>query len=86
MKAGRNGCEIEYTTLDTLQSNQCIEQSFSTLFNCIQVMLNSRKFLHLPQKWTWVETANAATLLENNLITSKRELSQFQPFCQERKE
>ena len=43
-------------------------------------MLNGGKFTMYLQSHLWAEAANAATLLENNLITPNRTLSPFQQF------
>ena len=60
------------------QQNGWVEQKFATLFNQLCAMLHGRKFNTYFQNGQRAKAANTARLLENNLITSNRNLSPFQ--------
>ena len=74
------GIDFEYIAPGTPQQNGHVERKFATLFNWLCTMLSSGKFTAYLQNSLWVEAANTATILENNLITPTRTLSPFQQF------
>ena len=71
------GMEFEYTTPGTLQQNGQVHWKYATLFNWVHVMLKGGKFSSFLHNDLLVNTTNTATLLKNNLISPKSDLSLF---------
>ena len=80
MQAGRDGYKVKYTAPGIPQQNGRIEQTFAMLYNRVQTMLNGGKFSLFLRNGLWAGAMNTANLLENNLVTTKRQLSPFQQF------
>ena len=74
------GIEFEYTALGTPRWNGHVKQKFATIFNRVYAMLDSQNVFAFLRNSLWAEAANTATLLENELLTSKRDLSPFEHF------
>ena len=65
--------------------NGRIKQKFTTFYNRVEAMLNGGKVSFFLRYRLWTEAANTKTLLENNLVTTIRQLSPFQQFHGNRK-
>ena len=80
------GVNFKYTAPSIPQWNGCIEWKFATLFNRVHTMLNSGNFTAYLKNGLWAKAAYTNMLLENNIVTSNRNLSQFQQFLGREKE
>ena len=69
------GIQFKYTAPGNPQQNGHVEQTFSTLFDRVHIMLNGRQFSSFLRNGLWAEAANTITLLENTLLTPTREVS-----------
>ena len=74
------GATFAYTTAGSMHQNGQVERKFTTIFNCVHAILNGKKFPPFMRNEQWVDVANNAMLLKNNLIPKSRELSHFQQF------
>ena len=72
------GIHFKYTVPFTPQQNSCVEEKFMNPFNGMHVMLRRGKFTSFWRKGLKAEATNTAILLENNQLTSTRDLSLFQ--------
>ena len=85
LQTGSNECSFEYTMPDIPQQNGRVKRKFTILFNRVQAMLNGGKFSSILRDSLWAETANMATLFENNIFSPTRDLSPFQQIFRNRK-
>ena len=72
--------EFEYTAPGTPQQNGLVEWKFAILFNRVFAMFNGGKFSAFLRNGLWAEAVSTASHLQNNLVTTNRDLSPFQQF------
>ena len=72
------GTKVEYTTPEAPQQNRKVEQKFALLHNRVHACVEWGEIFSFFEKCIVVSGSNSSTLLENNLITTKRHQSPLQ--------